>query len=173
MKRALLHLFVLIGISTMTFGQSVNTLKEINTTWEKFAMAFETLDAQLFADIHSKQLIRVSGGQRITNYDDYINSYKVRFQNAKENGVSNQISLRFFERIHNDSVASERGVYKLVRTAMGESLAFYGQFHVLFKKEDGKWMILLDYDSSEGNTIGETDYLKAYAIDDFDPFAKE
>ncbi|RIA09164.1 uncharacterized protein DUF4440 [Flavobacteriaceae bacterium MAR_2010_72] len=173
MKRTLLQLVILIGTSALTFGQSLTTLKEINGTWETFALAFDTLDGQLFADIHSKDLIRVSGGQRITDYDAYINNNITRFQNDKTNGVTNTIAFRFFERIHNDSVASERGIYKLVRIANGASQTYYGQFHVLFKKVDEKWLIIMDYDSTEGDTIGEDDFIKAHAIDDFDSFVKQ
>ncbi|MFC4720925.1 hypothetical protein ACFO5O_01220 [Geojedonia litorea] len=173
MKNTRLLLLVLLGISGLAYEQSVNTLKEINTTWDKFALAYETLDGQLFADIHAKQLIRISGGQRISDYEAYCSSNSARFQNAKSNGVTNTIAFRFFERIHNDSIASERGIYQLVRTANGASQTYYGQFHVLFKNIENQWLIIMDYDSTEGNTIDETDYLKAYAIDDFDPFVKE
>ena len=42
-----------------------------------------------------------------------------------------------------------------------------------FKKKDGKWMITMDYDSSEGGTAGEDQYQNASAIDDFDKFIQQ
>ena len=126
------------------------------------------------AEIHSKKLIRISGGKKITDYKTYINSYKTRFKKAKENKISNIISLRFFERINNDSVASERGIYKLIRIDnSGSKQTYYGQFHVLLTKEEGIWKILMDYDSNEKNTIGEKDYTKAHAITELDKFIKK
>lgn len=70
-------------------------------------------------------------------------------------------------------MASERGIYALTRREGGESRTFYGQFHVLFKKQAGVWQILMDYDSDEGGSIGETQFLEAHPIDDLEPFLKE
>lgn len=155
-------------------SQSLNNLKEINEIWEKFYQAFDSLDYKPMAEIHSKTLVRISGGKRIMDYETYINSYKTRFKKAKENNTSNEISLRFFERVSNDFSASERGIYKLTITDdQGNKRTYYGQFHVVFKKEDGKWRILVDYDSNEENTIGEKDYVKAHAINELDKFIQE
>lgn len=164
-------LLLLIIFANQGNAQSLNTLKEINEVWEKFYRAFDSLDYTQMAQIHSKKLIRISGGTRISDYDTYINNYKRQFAGARENGITNRISLRFFERINNDSIASERGIYKLTRT-QNEQIenTYYGQFHVLFIKENNKWKILVDYDSSERNTIGEKDYIKASGIDEFDSF---
>ena len=110
-------------------------------------------------------------GNTIRDYKTYIDGYNATFKNARKIGMSNTISLRFFERINNDSIASERGVYKLIRAEKDkDNLVYYGQFHVLFKKENNVWKILMDYDSNEKNTIGEQDYIKAYRIDAFDKF---
>ncbi len=99
---------------------------------------------------------------------------KATFKNAKENNIFNSISLRFFERINNDSIASERGIYKLIRIDdKKEKQTYYGQFHVLFAKENNSWKIVMDYDSNEGNTIGEKEYLKAKGINELDEFIKE
>lgn len=153
------------------FSQTKANLEDINTTWEKFYKAFETLDYTLMAEIHSRDLVRVSGGKRILDYDTYINNYEIGFERDKAEGQTSSISLRFFERINNGSTASERGVYKLVRNkGTDNEQSFYGQFHVLMKKIDGAWKITMDYDSSEGGTIGEEQYQKTFAIDDFEKF---
>ncbi|NNC45537.1 MAG: hypothetical protein HKN99_06610, partial [Winogradskyella sp.] len=47
---------------------------------------------------------------------------------------------------------------------------YYGQFHVIMEKIDGQWLITMDYDSNENNTIGEEAFMKAYTIDNFEPF---
>lgn len=160
-------------LTVQSNSQSLNNLEAINKTWEKFYKAFDDLDYTLMADIHSKKLIRISGGNRITDYNTYINNYKTTFNRAKENKTSNTISLRFFERISNDSTASERGIYKLTRIENGKApKSYYGQFHVIFIKENNAWKILMDYDSNEGNTIGKKDYAKAKDIEDFDDFIK-
>ena len=170
-KKVIFSLVVIIVFTNISNSQSTENLKAINTVWAKFYKAFETLDYTLMAEIHTKDLVRVSGGKRILGYDSYIKGYESSFKNSKETDQTSNIYLRFFERINNDSTASERGVYKLVRNKGTEKeQAYYGQFHVIFKKINGEWKITMDYDSSEGETIGEDDYEKAYAIDNFEKF---
>ncbi|WP_111683838.1 YybH family protein [Winogradskyella tangerina] len=172
MKNILLIVLFTCFTTSTVCAQKKEQLQEINITWAKFYKAFETLDYTLMAEIHSEDLIRVSGGRRIIGYDTYINNYKTSFERDKNAGQTSHISLRFFERLSNDDTASERGVYKLVRNkGTNKEQAYYGQFHVLFKKIDGEWKITMDYDSSEGGTIDESSYNKAYAIDDLDKFS--
>ena len=169
-KFVLSALFLML-LTNQSNAQSLNNLKEINLIWEKFYQAFDSLDYKPMAEIHSKELVRVAGGKRISDYETYINNYKTRFKEAKNNGISNKISLRFSERINNDSIASEKGIYKLIRIdGQGNKKAYYGQFLVIFKKENGMWRILVDYDSNENNAIGEKEYAKAHAINELDKF---
>ena len=172
MFKRIIYLLIVLATSTqLVTTQNADNIKDINAVWAKFYQAFETLDYTLMAEIHSEDLVRVSGGRRILDYDTYINNYKAGFERDKKAGVTSHISLRFFERLNNDNSASERGVYKLIRNkGKTDEQAYYGQFHVLFKKLDGQWKITMDYDYSEGGTIGEEDYQKAFAIDDFEKY---
>ncbi|CAL2077646.1 nuclear transport factor 2 family protein [Tenacibaculum sp. 190524A02b] len=171
------HFVLLLCLSVnvqYSYSQSINNLKEINIVWAKFYKAFETLDAEIMAEIHDKDLIRISGGKRISNYTTYINSYKKRFASAQNNGMTNTIALRFFERINNDSIASERGVYQLTRlNKQKNKKVYYGQFHVLLVKKNNTWKIIMDYDSNESNTITKNDFLKAFPINNITVFTSK
>ena len=173
LKKAIVSIVFFAFITTVSYGQNKENLKAINAVWAKFYKAYTTLDYTIMAEIHAKELVRVSGGQKILDYDIYINNYKAGFERDKLTGQTSEISLRFFERLNTNTTASERGIYKLVRNkGTDKERAYYGQFHVLLKKIDGEWKITMDYDSSEGGTIGEDDYTNAFAIDDFDKFSK-
>lgn len=169
--------FFILFIATFTNdanAQTANNLKEINQVWYKFYQAFDSLDYELMAEIHAEDLIRISGGRKISDYETYINNYKKRFDDKRKKGETNEISLRFFERINNDSIASERGVYQLIRNKnRHDEKTYYGQFHVILMKENGTWKIFMDYDSNESNSIGEDDYAKAYGIEEIDKFVPE
>ncbi|MDG5492070.1 nuclear transport factor 2 family protein [Psychroserpens sp. SPM9] len=155
-------------------AQSLRNLKEINTVWNQFYIAFNTLNHQTMAYIHSEALIRISGGRTIIDYQTYISNYKNQFQAAKSEGTTYDISLRFFERINTNTTASERGVYRLIiNKEKPDEQTYYGQFHVIMKKENGDWKITMDYDSTEFDTIDEKSYLKAHAITDFEAFLKQ
>jgi len=168
-------LFAFIAMSVhICQSQTLQNLKDINTVWDKFCKGYNTLDYKLMGEVHSKQLIRIAGGNTFFDYDTYIGNYQKQFETYKINNTTNAISLRFFERINTDTIASERGIYKVIRNK-GKSYeqTFYGQFHVIMKKENGAWIITMDYDSNENNTIDEGSYQKAHAIDDFDTFVKQ
>ena len=172
-KIKLLFLALIICWNPM-MGQSSSPLKSINELWAKFYKAFETLDHALMAEIHSKDLIRISGGERILDYDTYISGYQQGFEYNKSMKETNRIELRFFERAYSDSIASDRGIYKLIRNeGSDKEQIHYGEFHVLFKMESEGWKILMDYDSNLGNDKGEERFMNAQAIDSIEYFLKE
>ena len=169
LQRILITVTFCLGLIPTSYPQDANNFSDINTMWSKFSQAFDALDYQSIAEIHTKDLIRIPGGKQLLDYDNYIMTYKIDFEQAKRTKATRAISFRFFERIHNDSIASEKGVYKVV---MG-NLTYYGKFRVLLKKEDGDWKIFMDYDSNEGGTVGEKDFTSAVAMTDLNRFIKQ
>jgi len=163
--------FLGTGLSAQTSNQE--SFDAINKVWAKFYTAYETLDPEPLKEIHSKQLVRVSGGKRVSNYKTYMKSVARRFEKAKEQGTSYKISLRFFERALSDHQASERGVYRLTVFQKDRETDYFGQFHVIHVKKGNKWKILVDYDSNEGKTIGVEQFEAAHAIDDLKPFINQ
>ncbi|GAA3589107.1 hypothetical protein GCM10022396_02940 [Flavivirga amylovorans] len=157
----------------MATSQNINDLKEINSQiWNNFSKSFETLNYELFESLHSKDLIRVNGGdyKSIRNKEAYLEGYKSRWSNPV---LSQTISFRFSERICKDGMASERGVYKFTMNPRTENQKiYYGKFHVILRKENGLWKILIDYDSSENESINETEtlYQNTFAVDDFEKY---
>ncbi len=160
MKKLILLFFVLI-VSTQ-FAQQNENVKDINKVWENFCKAFKTLDYKLFAELHDTELIRVPNGRKIVSYDDYIASYEKNFTKDKAVGTTREISLRFFERVSNDSVASERGYYRAIKNGGTKNRKIsYGEFHVLLVKRGGDWKILMDYDNSQKGDIGKAKFEQA------------
>ena len=177
----MMHKNILLSIPIVIFftqiqAQTKAHFKQINEeVYAKFYKAFDALDYSLMAEIHAKDLIRIPANQkRILDYETYINGYKKSFQEAKEKNETRSISLRFFERIVNDSIATDRGIYKFTLNINApQERNFYGQFHVLLVKREGSWKIHMDYDSSENSTIDEEDFQAAFAINDFDQFIED
>lgn len=168
-KIKLFFIFYIIGVS-FCHSQNEETLKTIdNQVWSPFTQAFETFDYNLFDGLHATDLVRISGdGKHIQGKETYIAGYKERWKNKSRNQT---ISFRFIERLNNGKSASERGIYKLTLNPNTEQAqSYYGKFHVILKQIDGVWKILVDYDSSEGNTINENTYNNAFAIDDYSKY---
>ncbi len=173
-KKVVLLIILIIGLIENGNSQDKKSLQEINGLWLSFCQAFDSLDYELFSQIHSTKLIRIPNGKQIIDYDRYIEKYKVNFEKERKANSTVSISLRFIERINNDSIASERGIYKYVRNKNNPNEeTYYGKFHVLLIKEKGDWKILMDYDSSEGGAINEEDYNQACDMDNIEKFIKK
>lgn len=164
------YLIFFVCLSNQLPAQNNECLTNINNEiWLNFTKAFETFDYELFASLHSNDLVRVGGNSKLLrNKTDYINGYANRWETNK---TPQTISFRFLERICNETKASERGIYKLtVNKGLPNEQSFYGKFHVIMVKENNQWKLLVDYDSNEGNTINEKSYNSAFAIDDFEKY---
>lgn len=168
--KTILCICILIFAQLFTNAQTDSVLQSINTqVWVKFEEAFKTNNYDLISEIHSERIIRIPADRNlIQNFNEYIPEYKGWFDWNKEGNGNIDVSLRFFERIANDSIASERGIYKShVNKGFENEGIFYGKFHVLLIKEQGIWKILMDYDSNEGETINEECFNKAFDKTDF------
>jgi len=143
---------LMIFFSITAFSQQNGWQKEINEqVWKPFISAFNNRDDDAFSAVHSKEVFRVSqDDNRIFGYNEYFkeipDSEKARWKDWKRN-----IELRFLQRIASGDKAFEVGYYKSsnTNTVTGEKRTAYGKFHVLLRKENGTWKILMDADANE------------------------
>jgi|GEM_PF-634561 len=143
-------------------AESLPFLKELNRDiWIPFMEAYAAGDADKYLGLHTADFIRAQGdGQNTNDLEGYSTGVRAGFQRGKEQGGKTTIEFRFFERFSNGKTASERGIYKYSYTPpTGEPWTGYGQFHVFSRKENGRWKIAVDYDSSEGRTVGEAEFM--------------
>lgn len=170
MKSIYTTFIVFVFISFQGIAQNANELQVINSQiWSSFSRSFETLDYSLFESLHHDDFTRISGdSKQIKNKETYINGYVQRWKNSD---TKQTISFRFLERFYNEDHASERGIYDLkINPNTDLEKSYYGKFHVVLTKVNGTWKILVDYDSSEGKTIGQDSYQAAYSIDDYEKY---
>lgn len=137
--------------------------------WQPFVKAFAERDAEGYIALHSPALVRGMGDmKRVETYASWRENTLAMFKRLAERDVRPAIRFRFLERIAGAEAASERGIYEFTATdAKGEVRRFYGKFHVIARKEEGRWKIAVDYDSSEGGTIDEASFRAAHAMDDY------
>lgn len=150
-----------------SLAQAQTPQAEINKhVWESFITSFNNHQADAFMAVHSKDVVRSArDGKTVWNWDEYKKSQTEGDQldlNAKRKRT---LTLRFTERIASNDLAVEVGVYKTsYLLADGKTMDYYGRFHVVLRKENGTWKILVDTDSSENGTISEKDFLAAKPI---------
>ena len=163
MKKGIL--FILFCSSSILFAQEAQ--QEINTqVWKPFVEHFNNRNADGFLAVHSRDVVRAPRDSKtIFGWNEYLKQQQVGNERGKASGRKSSLELRFTERIAKDNLAIEVGVYKTTSTDKeGNSHLFFGRFHVVLRKEQGVWKILVDTDFSEGGTIGEKEFLAANAM---------
>lgn len=155
MNRFILPLLTLgVMFGQYSFSQTDSLQLQINEqVWKPFMKSFNSGDTEGFKAVHSKEVIRV------VQDDNQIFGYEQYFPEKKQNKESNQLKrkstleLRFIQRITSPDRAFEIGYFKTTFTKPdGTSQYDYGKFHVLLRKENGTWKILMDADANEKTT---------------------
>ena len=154
MQHSITFLIVVLSFQC-TSAQSDSLQKQINEqVWKPFISSFNSGNDEGFKAVHSKDVIRVSqDSKQIFGYDQYFKKMPDSVQ-AKWGKWKKNIELRFIQRIAANSKAFEVGYYKTTstNTATGETRTGYGKFHVLLRKENNTWKILMDEDSDDNTT---------------------
>ena len=148
-------------------------LAELNADiWIPFAEAYNDGDAAAHLALHAPDFIRVEGDRKVIRpLADYATSVRRTFEGAADREEKLNISFRFTERIARGDLASERGIYELVLADNdGNVERLYGRFHTIARKLEGKWRLVVDYDSSEGGAVTRADFLAAAFHEDFKRF---
>lgn len=163
-----LYPLLIILLSASVAGYSQDAQKQINDqVWKPFITTFSNYDTKGFMAVHSRDLVRAPrDSKNVLNFEQYKKQYEEGDKRSVQQKTKRTIELRFLERMSNENQAFEVGIYKTtVINAQGESKSFYGKFHVVLRKENGTWKILVDSDSSEEGTIGEKEFEAARPLE--------
>lgn len=153
LKVILSLLSVFVGI--VGFSQDDTLRKQINDqVWKPFIRSFNALDTKGFMSVHSRDMTRViQDGNEIFGYDRYYQENEHGNQQTQKVNRKRTLELRFVQRIAAHDRAFEVGYFKFTGTDPDGTTRYgYGKFHVLLRKENGIWKILMDADASEKTT---------------------
>lgn len=159
-----------VRVASAPPDESRTFLQEINRDiWAPFMEAYATYDADKYIALHTADFIRAQGDEQSTSsLAEYRTRISASFQRGQERGGQTRLDFRFFERFSNGKTASERGIYQYTYILKnGEALTGYGRFHMFLRKENGHWKIAVDYDSSDGGTVGEADFRAGKRMEDW------
>ena len=152
----------LLFVCLIGFSQSAQM--EINEqVWRPFIKNYNNYRADDFLSIHSKDVIRSPrDSKKVWNWDQYLQSQSEGDKRELLAKSKRTLSLRFTERLNNATQALDVGIFQVLYLLPdGTQESYYGRFHVVMRKENGRWKILVDTDSTEGGKIGERDFLAA------------
>jgi ketosteroid isomerase-like protein len=129
--------------------------------WIPFMQSYANFDTDAFMALHTEDVIRIvrDGGDIILG-EEYRNGQDRNNKRSKEAGIERRIELCFLERLAREEIAFESGYYKVIsKRPDQEEQTFYGHFHVILKKVEGKWKLWVDSDTSHNGTVTEEDFL--------------
>jgi ketosteroid isomerase-like protein len=138
--------------------------KQINEqVWKPFIKNFNENNTNGFMAVHSKDVTRSPRDSKsVWNWEEYGKEQAAGDQQDIKEKRKRTLELRFTERINSKDRAIDVGIYKTSYLLQdGSKQIYFGRFHVVLRKEKSIWKIFVDTDSSEGDTIGEKEFLRA------------
>jgi ketosteroid isomerase-like protein len=158
--------FLLLAVSIGASAQADSLLKQINEqVWKPFIQAFNTYDSERFMSVHSPEVTRViRDGNQVFGFEEYKRQHSKGDREQKSSNFKRTLELRFTQRIAANDRAFETGYFQFIGVrSNGEQVKAYGRFHVLLRKENGTWKILMDSDARED--ANEQNFMKAKPLE--------
>lgn len=162
LRRAVLALASLLALWLALPVMGADEDEIDRAVWQPFTQSFAACDAAGFNQLHSKDLVRADRDRgRVMDFEEYCRFNEEMFKQARDAQAKQVLELRFTERLRKGNLAYEVGIYRTTIVVGGETHEYFGRFHVVLRKEEGAWKILVDSDSSEGGTVGAKDFSEA------------
>ena len=151
---------------TLSLSAQNDTLQIDQQVWHPFIQSYQAYDTEAFMAVHTPDIIRVNRSNKsIKTAEMYRESQLASALRNEKQRTNRTIDLRFLERIISDDHAFEVGYYKVDYNRPSKSqTTFYGKFHVLLKKQDGRWQIAMDADIGLPESFSEADFLAAQPL---------
>lgn len=154
-------------VATAAFGEARavenDVAREIDAqVWIPMLAASDRFDAEGFLAVQSPDLVRVSiDRNEVYGLDRYSRELVAGFARARERGIARRSDIRFLTRTHSNGLARDTGIFRS-ETVMpnGEKRLGYTAFEMILRKEQERWKILVDQDTTRGGAISEADYQK-------------
>lgn len=121
--------------------------------WQTFIRTFGAYDGEGFNAIHTPDVLR-GNPESLSEGESYFRQNIDQSLKGQQSGRTRSIAFTFEHRVHSDLVAYEVGYYRVTVAKAGEvPQKFFGQFHVVLRKENGRWRIAQDWDASTINGV--------------------
>ncbi|MAP53872.1 nuclear transport factor 2 family protein [Altibacter sp.] len=142
---------LLVSILTAQKTETDAAESIIAQVWQPFKTAYEARDSETFKALHTEDMLRITDEHLLTGAE-----YKAsidRWQPLPD-GSSMTIDLALESSNVTGTNAYQVGYYRVLFSEKGkEPEAYYGQFHVVLKQENGVWKIAQDFDTGTVNGV--------------------
>ncbi len=142
--------------------------KQVNKqVWKPFVKSMAESDFKTYNDLHTDDVLRISE-RGIKIGKEYKDSNKSSMEYTAGTAIKQNIEFWFEHRVYSGDVGYEVGYYKItVNMPDQDPKYYYARFHVVLRKEKGRWKIAQDWDTGNinGHEVTEEDWKKGKAID--------
>ena len=122
--------------------------------WQPFKCAFEAMDGAALNALYAADVLRVTPDGLDT--DEAFKTFNLtRFDAARRRGDSIVLDFWLDQRSTSPTTSYDVGFFRTTTIESGGATRqYFGQFHIVLRKEHGRWKIAQDWDS--GTIAGET-----------------
>lgn len=137
------------------------TQREIDRSlWQPFQCAFENMDGAALNKLYVRRVLRVTP-DGIDTQGSFKSFNKTRFDKGRQAGDRLTLDFWFDSRATNRATSYDVGFYRLgTITSAGSVEYYYGQFHIVLRKQRGRWKIVQDWDTNmiAGRPLGAEEF---------------
>ena len=126
-------------------------LAELDETWAQLARAVAEGDFEGYKKGYHADAILVSGLSK-NSYPiaGALSGWKQGFVDTKAGKMTAAVDFHFTQRLHDQTTAHETGMFRYYTIdKQGKRSEFIAHMNALLIKEDGKWLIMMEYQKSK------------------------
>lgn len=144
---SIVSLAVTVAVSAAETTASIQkTIDE--TVWEPFQRSFEAMDGEALNAVYAGQVLRVTP-EGLDTEETFKQKNRTRFDENHARGDRIDLDFWFDSRQTNADTSYDVGFYRFgITPSAGATSYFYGQFHIVLKKQNGQWKIVQDWDTA-------------------------
>ena len=156
----------ILTVQSLFAGETEDRISELNAYWSEVSRAVKAGDFEGYRATCHPEGVLVSGTKK-TSYplSTALEKWKPGILDTKAGRNQASVEFRFSDRVGDASTAHETGMFCYSSTdAEGVSTTSYIHLRALLVKKDGRWLILMENQESEG-TAEEWKALPAYSAE--------
>ncbi len=125
-------------------------LRELDAYWAVVSRAVGEGDFEAYKATCHEQGVLVAGIKKISQpLAKALARWKQEFDDTKAGMMKASVNFRFSSRIGDATTAHETGIFLYTQSAEGKTIEEYIHFEALLIKQDGKWLILMEYQKAK------------------------
>ena len=132
------------------------------TLWQPFKCAFEAMDGAALNALYARRVLRVTP-DGIDTKSAFKAFNETRFEQTKREGGRVALDFWLDSRLTDAKTSYAVGFFRSgVIDESGNRNDYYGQFHIVLRKQRGGWKIVQDWDTDRigGRKIGAKDFAR-------------